>query len=158
MEVFVEQSGSCNMDQWETGMWSCDLRANERPLKKMHPTAQTDRQTDKQTNRQTYMATLRPTQPRGPSWWKSYSEDPGPLCPPPLARSPLPFKSALSVNLAMLVMEIWNSLWFIKVLCLPAKGETGGFPINNVKIGTFLPEKAVTLVILKLTRDLMSLH
>ena len=27
-------------------------------------------QTDKQTHRQTDMATLRPTRPRGPSWWK----------------------------------------------------------------------------------------
>ena len=56
---------------------------------------------------------------------------------PPPARSPLPFKSALFVTLAVLFVEIENYSWFIKVLYLPVKGETGGFPINNVKLGTF---------------------
>ena len=31
-------------DQWEAWNWSCHLRANERPWKKLHPIAHTDRQ------------------------------------------------------------------------------------------------------------------
>ena len=37
-------------DQWEAWNWSCDLRANERPWKKLHPMAQTYTQTDILTN------------------------------------------------------------------------------------------------------------
>ena len=33
-------------DQWKAWNRSCDLRANEKPWKKLHPMAQTDRQTD----------------------------------------------------------------------------------------------------------------
>ena len=46
--------------------WSCDLRANERLEKNC---TQWHRQTDRQTD----MATIRPTRPRGPSWWKKYT-------------------------------------------------------------------------------------
>ena len=52
--------------QWEAGIWSCDLRANERPKKKLH-----GKGTNRQTHKQTDMSTLWPTRPRGPSWWKS---------------------------------------------------------------------------------------
>ena len=33
-------------DQWKAWNWSCDLRANERPQKKLHPMAHTSIQTD----------------------------------------------------------------------------------------------------------------
>ena len=36
--------------QWEAGIWSCDLRANERPWKKLHPMAQTSGHGDSMTN------------------------------------------------------------------------------------------------------------
>ena len=40
------------VDQWEAGIWSCDLRTNERPRKKLHGKG-TDRQTDTHTHRRT---------------------------------------------------------------------------------------------------------
>ena len=52
-------------DHWEAWNWSCDLRANERPRKKLHSMAQTDRHTHTQIERQTDMATLWPTRPTG---------------------------------------------------------------------------------------------
>ena len=38
------------LPKWEAGIWSCDLRANERPRKKLHLMAQTNRQTHSQTD------------------------------------------------------------------------------------------------------------
>ena len=53
--------------QWEDRIWSCDLRANERPKKNRMGRGQTHKQ---HTNKQTGFATTRPTRPRVPSWWK----------------------------------------------------------------------------------------
>ena len=52
--------------QWEAGIWSCDLRANERPQKNLHGNGTLNRHTHTHTD----SVTTRPTRPRGPSWWK----------------------------------------------------------------------------------------
>ena len=44
-------------DQWEARNWSCDLRANERPRKKLQPMAQTHKQTHKKTHKHTHTHT-----------------------------------------------------------------------------------------------------
>ena len=63
------------VDQWEAGIWSCDLRANERSRKKLHEKGTSKKQRNKHRNKQerkkqTHIVTTRPTRPRGPSWWK----------------------------------------------------------------------------------------
>ena len=63
------QGGAGGVDQWEAGIWSCDLRANERPRKKMHSMAQTHRTTEPQTHRRTWRL-YDQLGPVGPSWWK----------------------------------------------------------------------------------------
>ena len=39
------------VDQWEAGIWSCDLRANERPRKKLHEKGTSKKQRNKQRNK-----------------------------------------------------------------------------------------------------------
>ena len=51
--------GSTLDRQWEAGIWSCDLRANERPRKKMHGKGTSNRHTD--------IATLWKNRPRADS-------------------------------------------------------------------------------------------
>jgi hypothetical protein len=64
--TYPRPRGGWGIDQWEAGIWLCDLRANERPWKKSH-----GKGTSRQRRQQTDIATTRPTRPRGPSWWKS---------------------------------------------------------------------------------------
>ena len=49
LSKFPQEGG--REDQWEAWNWSCDLSANERPRKKLHPMAQTDKKTYIRTSR-----------------------------------------------------------------------------------------------------------
>ena len=54
LRVYKFQREGGREDQWGAWKWLCDLRANERPQNKLHPTAQTEIQTDIWTDRRTW--------------------------------------------------------------------------------------------------------